>query len=87
MISEYLQAAMNRARYEMIEDEEPFYGEIPECRGVWATGKSLEECRRELLSALESWLLFSLDKGIPTPLLDGLTLSAPDVGEAEATNS
>lgn len=83
MISEYLQAAMNRARYEMIEDEEPFYGEIPECRGVWATGKSLEECRRELLSALESWLLFRLHKGLPTPLLDGLTLTAP---EAEAVH-
>ena len=41
MISDYLDAAMKRAHYEMIEDEEPFYGEISECQGVWATGASL----------------------------------------------
>lgn len=78
MISEYLQAAMNRARYEMIEDEEPFYGEIPECRGVWATGKSLEECRRELLETLEGWLLLSLQRDLPIPELDGVCLAAPE---------
>lgn len=78
MISAYLQAAMNHARYEMIEDPEPFYGEIPECRGVWAKGKTLEQCRRELLSALESWLLFSLQKGLPIEEIDGLTLEATE---------
>ena len=53
MLTQYLQAALDRARYEIIEDEEPFYGEVPELPGVWATGKTLEECRRNLASALE----------------------------------
>jgi hypothetical protein len=29
MIREYVQAAMERARYEIIADPEPYYGEIP----------------------------------------------------------
>ena len=45
MIVQYMQKAMEKAHYEIIEDEEPYYGEIPVCKGVWATGKTLEECR------------------------------------------
>lgn len=44
MMREYIQAAMNNAHYEVIEDEEPYYGEILELQGVWASGKTLEEC-------------------------------------------
>ena len=43
MIREYIEAAMKRAHYEMIADEEPFYGEVPELPGVWATGKTLKD--------------------------------------------
>lgn len=53
MLSKYIRAAMERARYKIIDDEEPYYGEIPPCRGVWATGKSLEACRRNLEEVLE----------------------------------
>ena len=66
MISEYLDAAMRRASYETINDPEPFYGEIPGIQGVWATGKTLEECRQNLLETLEGWLILSLQKGLPT---------------------
>ena len=43
MITEYIEAALARAKYEIIEDEEPYYGEVPGLNGVWATGKTLEE--------------------------------------------
>ncbi len=69
MLPAYIQAAMERARYEMIEDEEPFYGEVPELEGAWATGQTLEACRRQLAEAVEDWLLFSRTKGLPIPLL------------------
>ena len=46
MIVEYIQEALNRAHYEIIDDDEPFYGELKELKGVWATGKTLEECRK-----------------------------------------
>jgi predicted RNase H-like HicB family nuclease len=60
MLLEYLNAAIERANYEKIEDEEPYYGEIPGVQGVWATGKSLEECRRNLIQTLEDWVFFSI---------------------------
>jgi predicted RNase H-like HicB family nuclease len=43
---------MERATYEIIDDPAPFYGEVPELQGVWATGKTLEECRKELQSVM-----------------------------------
>lgn len=42
MISEYLEEALKRASYEIIDDEEPYYGEVAELQGVWASGKTLE---------------------------------------------
>ena len=53
MLSQYIQAAMQRTRYEIIKDELPYYGEISECPGVWASGRDLEECRGNLVEALE----------------------------------
>ena len=53
MLSEYIEAAMERAIYEIIDDPEPYYGEVPELMGVWAIGKTLEECRRELKEVVE----------------------------------
>jgi predicted RNase H-like HicB family nuclease len=78
MLSEYLNAAMDRARYEMIEDPEPFYGEIPELQGVWATGGSLEECRRNLAASLEDWLLFSIARGLPIAPLGTVSIQPPE---------
>jgi hypothetical protein len=48
MLIEYIEEALKKAHYEIIEDKEPFYGEIPGLRGVWATAKTLEECRKNL---------------------------------------
>jgi predicted RNase H-like HicB family nuclease len=67
MILEYIEAAMVKARYEIIEDEEPFYGEIPILQGVWATGKTLELCRRNLKEVLEGWITVRLRQGLPIP--------------------
>ena len=78
MLSEYLRKAMEHAHYEIIEDEEPYYGEIPELQGLWATGKNLEECRTNLAEALEDWLFFSIAKGLPIPAIDGIELKPPE---------
>ena len=64
MLTDYIQEALNRACYAMIEDKEPYYGEIPELQGVWATGHTLEACRRNLADAVEDWLLFSIARGL-----------------------
>lgn len=65
MILEYINAAMEKARYEIIEDDEPYYAEVPGLRGVWATGKTLEECRRNLTETIEGWIILRLKKGLP----------------------
>jgi predicted RNase H-like HicB family nuclease len=78
MLSEYIQEALERAHYEMIEDAEPFYGEVPSLDGVWATGKTLEECRRNLAEAVEDWVLFSVAKGLPIPPLGPAVIHLPE---------
>jgi predicted RNase H-like HicB family nuclease len=77
VIVEYLRAAMERAHYEIIEDAEPFYGEVPEIQGVWATGATLEECRRNLEAALEDWLLFSIHRGQEIPPIGEIRIELP----------
>lgn len=69
MIAQYIEAALNRARYEIIEDEEPYYGEVPELEGVWATGKTLEECRHNLAEVIDGWLVVRLRKGLGIPAI------------------
>ncbi len=74
MLTEYIRAAMRRARYEILEDDGTFYGEIPDFEGVWANAATLEDCREELEEVLEGWIVLSLSKGLPLPNVDGLSL-------------
>lgn len=70
MLTEYIEEAMKRARYELIEDPEaPFYGEIRELPGVWARAATLEICRRELKDTVEGWILLSVKRSLPIPKL------------------
>jgi len=74
MLTEYIEEALKRARYEIIDDEEPYYGEIPELKGVWATGKTLEGCRENLREVIEGWIIVSIRKGLPIPKLGDLVV-------------
>jgi predicted RNase H-like HicB family nuclease len=78
MLTEYLSAAARQAVYEMLPEDGQFYGEIPVCPGVIATGKTLEECRGELLSALEDWIFFRIHRHLSLPVIDGLELSVKE---------
>ena len=71
MLIEYVEEALRRACYELIDDKEPYYGEVPELKGVWATGKTLEECRENLKDVIEGWILVSLRRYLPVPRLGG----------------
>ena len=77
MISEYLEEALKRASYETIDDEEPFYGEVTELQGVWASGKTLEECRQNLLDVVEGWVLLRLTNGMNVPPLGQVQIELP----------
>ena len=78
MLLEYMQAALERAHYEIIDDENPFYGEVPHLAGVWATGVTLEDCRRNLAAVVEDWVLFSIAKGLKTPPLGEAQIHVPE---------
>ncbi|MBI3344214.1 MAG: type II toxin-antitoxin system HicB family antitoxin [Gammaproteobacteria bacterium] len=70
MLTEYVEEALKRAHYEMLDEaKEPFYGEIKELSGVWASGKTLEECRNSLKDVVEGWILLSVKKKLPIPKL------------------
>ncbi|MBI2024126.1 type II toxin-antitoxin system HicB family antitoxin [Candidatus Giovannonibacteria bacterium] len=66
MISEFIAKKLKQARYEILEDR-TYYGEVPGFRGVWANAKTLEDCRSELQSALEDWIVFKLRDGDKIP--------------------
>ena len=69
MLTSYIRAAMHQARYEIVEDDGSFYGDIPAIPGVWANAKSLEMCQEELESVLEGWVLLSIADHSPIPAL------------------
>jgi predicted RNase H-like HicB family nuclease len=75
MLTKYLDAAMRHAHYEILTDDGTYYGEIPECQGVYANARTLEACRSELAEVLEGWLLFRVYKNLPLPKIDGVELS------------
>lgn len=74
MLTEYLRAAMKRARYEILSDDNTFYGEIPGFDGVYANGDTLEGCRDELEEVLEEWIFFRISRNLSLPVVDGIEL-------------
>ena len=81
MLTEYIGAALHEATYELLPDNEGYYGEISALPGVWAEGPTLELCREELRQALEGWVLLGLRLGHTLPVLAGIDLNAPPVVE------
>lgn len=74
MLTQYIRAAMHRARYEILPDDGTYYGEIPGFDGVYANTKTLETCREELEEVLEEWILFRKGRALHVPVLDGMHL-------------
>lgn len=74
MIIEYITAALQHAHYEIIKGDEPYYGEIPDLPGVWATGATLEECRKNLADVIDEWVVIRLRRGLSIPPIDGIAI-------------
>lgn len=79
MLLEYIQAALRRAKYEILPGDGSYCGEVPECTGVYANAETLEECRGELREVLEEWVLFRVYKNLQLPTIDGLELLFKEV--------
>ena len=74
MLTEYIRCAMRHAHYELMENGR-YFGAISACKGAWAEGRTLEECRDQLQSVLEDWILLGLHLGDKLPVIDGLNLN------------
>jgi predicted RNase H-like HicB family nuclease len=75
MLTAYIHAAMHHEHYELLPDNEGFYGEVEDLPGVWAQAPTLELCREELQSVLEGWLLLGLRLGHSLPIIDAIDLN------------
>jgi predicted RNase H-like HicB family nuclease len=75
VLSEYLAAALHKARYEILPDDGSYYAEIPGFDGVYANTRSLESCREELREVLEEWILIRVSRNLPLPAVDGRELT------------
>jgi len=78
MLTKYIEAAMHRATYSILEDDGTYFGRIPDCQGVWANEETLEACRDELESVLEDWIILGLRLGHTLPVIDEIDLT-PDL--------
>ncbi len=79
MLTNYVKAAMAKARYEILPDDKSFYGEIPGFEGVYANADTLEACREELADVLEEWILFRVSRNLSLPVVDGIELKIKQV--------
>lgn len=79
MLTNYIRAAMRRAKYEILSDDNTFYGEIPGFDGVYANAGTLEACREELAEVLEEWIFFRVSRNLRLPVIDGMELTIKEV--------
>ena len=75
MIRAYVEAAMHKAHYEIVEPCQRYYGEIEPLEGVVGTGTTIEECREDLEDALDAWIVLGLQLGHAIPEIDGISLN------------
>ena len=73
-LTDYIQQAMAQAVYEDLGDG-TYGGTIPPCWGVIAFGDTVAECREELQSVLEDWMLMGLRWGDDLPVVAGIDLN------------
>ncbi|MBI3335452.1 MAG: type II toxin-antitoxin system HicB family antitoxin [Candidatus Portnoybacteria bacterium] len=66
MLTEYIEKKLYTARYKILGDGK-YFGEIPGLQGVWASAKTLEDCRKELREVLEEWIILKLTTGERIP--------------------
>ena len=78
MLVEYIQKALENAKYKKL-DSKTWFVEIPEFEGVWANGKSVEECRKELVEVLEEWVILKIRDNDPIPVIKDIDINIKKV--------
>jgi predicted RNase H-like HicB family nuclease len=78
MLFEYAQKAIEKAVYKRL-DNGTWFAEIPGFPGVWANGRTVEACRKELWGVLEEWIILKLRDREPIPRIGGVTVRIREV--------
>jgi predicted RNase H-like HicB family nuclease len=73
-LSDYIQEALTISTIEQLEDGS-YVGRISNCQGVIAFGNTFPECKVELRSTLEDWVLIGLKLGHTLPVIAGIDLN------------
>jgi len=82
MLTEYIQAAMRHAHYEIMENGRS--GAISRrARAAGGDGDTLEECRENLRGALECWILVGVAHGDSLPVIDEIDLNSRVYAETD----
>lgn len=79
MLLNYIDSAMKLAKYEILKDDNTYYGEIPTFNGVWANADNLEKCREELREVIEEWILLRVSKNLPIPKIESINLNIDNI--------
>ena len=74
MFSEYIEAALRRAKYETLENG-TYMATVDGLLGVIATGETIKACRIDLIEVIEEWITIQLQRGLDIPALDGNAIS------------
>jgi len=64
VLLKYISSAMKKAKYEVLKEDNTYYGEIPGFKGVYANSSSLEKCKEELEEVLEEWLFYRISRNL-----------------------
>ena len=75
MFTEYVTAALSNANYKILDNGE-YVATVPGLQGVWATGKTIEGARTELVEVIEGWIALRLRLGLPIPSIDNQAIEA-----------
>ncbi len=75
MFAEYITAALSKANYKILDNGE-YVATVSGLQGVWATGKTIEGARTELVEVIEGWIALRLRLGLPIPSMDNQTIEA-----------
>ncbi len=79
MLTAYIDVAMQKAHYEILPNNDGYFGKIEGLQGVWANASSLEACREELREVLEEWILLGIKMGHTIPVIGGIDLNIKEV--------
>ena len=71
VLTDYIEQAMAQAIYEELDDG-TLGATIPPCWGVMAFGNTMPECKEELQSVLEDWIMTGLRLGDEMPVIAGI---------------